>query len=229
MFNNILTEENISFKEIEKICFKIACEFAKEILKTMLEEYDKKLMNGRDTTLYRNKGLKSTTVKTLIGEVEYKRRMYINKEENKCVYLLDETLNTKGVGNVSEHIVDIIINNIKDLSYRACARTINEATGISISGVAIWNIIQNLGLEIEKMEDLELYYAGREDSERVYFDDYYVKMDIENIDELVLQEEEVESVKWFTAEEVFDLMKNDEYFENHFEEFERLMDYLKNK
>lgn len=32
MFENILTKENVSFKELEQICFKIACEFAKEML-----------------------------------------------------------------------------------------------------------------------------------------------------------------------------------------------------
>ena len=45
MFESILSRDNISFKELEQICFKIACEFAKEMLKTMLEEYDKQLMD----------------------------------------------------------------------------------------------------------------------------------------------------------------------------------------
>ena len=45
MCENILSKENISFKKLEQICFKTACEFAKEMLKTMLEEYDKQLMD----------------------------------------------------------------------------------------------------------------------------------------------------------------------------------------
>ena len=47
MFENILTKENVSFKDLEEICFKIACEFAKEMLKVMLEEYDKSLLENR--------------------------------------------------------------------------------------------------------------------------------------------------------------------------------------
>lgn len=152
MFENILSKENISFKELEQICFKIACEFAKEMLKTMLEEYDKQLMDKRNKQLYRNKGLKPTTVKTLIGEVDYKRRMYINKEEKKSVYLIDKELEIKGVGEVSEGVIELVVDNIKELSYRACAKNISEATGISISSVAIWNIIQSLGEQIKQLE-----------------------------------------------------------------------------
>lgn len=152
MFDNILTKENVSFKELEQICFKIACEFAKQMLKTMLEEYDKKIMENRDKQLYRNKGLKGTTVKTIIGEVEYNRRMYINTEKKKSVFLMDEQLEIKGIGEVSEGIINIIIDNIKELSYRACARAISEMTGLEISSVAIWNIVQVLGEQIKDME-----------------------------------------------------------------------------
>lgn len=152
MFENILTKENVSFKELEQICFKIACEFAKEMLKTILEEFDKKIMDNRDKQLYRNKGLKGTTVKTIIGEVEYNRRMYINTAEKKCVFLMDEQLEIKGIGEISEGVINLIVDNIKELSYRSCAKVISDATGISISSVAIWNIIQSLGEQIKEVE-----------------------------------------------------------------------------
>ncbi len=35
MFENILTKETISFKDLEEIAFKIVCEFANEILRNM--------------------------------------------------------------------------------------------------------------------------------------------------------------------------------------------------
>lgn len=152
MFENILTKENVSFKDLEQICFKIACEFAKELLRTMLKEYDSKLMNKRDKKQYRNKGFKKTTIKTVIGELDYDRRMYINKETNQSVFLMDKQLGIKGVGEISENVIELIIDTIKELSYRACAETISNATGISISGVAIWNIIQFLGNQIKENE-----------------------------------------------------------------------------
>ena len=98
MFENILTKETISFKDLEEIAFKIACEFANEILRNMLEEYDKKIMNSRDTKEFRHKGKETTTVKAKTGLVEYTRTKYIQKQENgknKCVYLTDEILNIK--------------------------------------------------------------------------------------------------------------------------------------
>ena len=62
MFENILTKETVSFKDLEEIAFKIACEFANDILRNMLEEYDKKIMNTRDTNEFRHKGKETTTV-----------------------------------------------------------------------------------------------------------------------------------------------------------------------
>lgn len=98
---------------------------------------------------------------------------------------------------------------------------------------SLQGIITEVKEEIDinlKPEDLQLYYGGRSDEERVFWDDYYVKMDIPNIENLKLQEEEVASVHWFTADEIIDLMKNDLFFMNHFEEFEVLLDWIeKNK
>lgn len=156
MFDNILTKEDISFKELEQICFKIACEFAKQMLRAMLEEYDKKIMENRDKQLYRNKGFKPTTIRTMVGEVEYNRRMYINTTEKKCVFLMDEQLEIKGVGEISEGVINLIIDNIKELSYRACAAVISNATGTSISSVAIWNIVQSLGEQIKDVEEKKI-------------------------------------------------------------------------
>ena len=60
MFENILTKETVSFNDLEEIAFKIACEFANEILRNMLEEYDKRIMDTRNTKEYRHKGKETT-------------------------------------------------------------------------------------------------------------------------------------------------------------------------
>ena len=64
MFDNILTKESVTFKDLEEITFKIACEIANEILRNMLETYDKQVMDSRDTSIYRHKGKETTTIKT---------------------------------------------------------------------------------------------------------------------------------------------------------------------
>lgn len=95
----------------------------------------------------------------------------------------------------------------------------------SIQGI-ITEVKEEIGLDI-KPEDLQLYYGGKSEIERVFWDDYYVKMDVPDIDKLKLQEEEVASVHWFSIEEIKDLMKQDKFFKNHYEEFEILLDWLK--
>ena len=155
MFENILTKETVSFKDLEEIAFKIACEFANDILRNMLEEYDKKIMNTRDTKEFRHKGKETTTVKAKTGLVEYTRTKYITKDEtgkNKCIYLTDELLNIKEMGQISGGIIDLVVKNISEVSYRVCAEMINNMTGLSISGVAVWNIVQKLGEEIKHYE-----------------------------------------------------------------------------
>ena len=155
MFENILTKDSVSFKDLEEIAFKIACEFANEILKNMLEEYDKQIMDNRDTAKYRHKGKETTTIKAKTGLVEYKRTKYIEKQEDgtkRCVYLTDELLNIKEVGQVSGGIIELIVKNISEVSYRVCAEMINNMTGLSISGVAVWNIVQQLGEDIKQYE-----------------------------------------------------------------------------
>ena len=110
MFENILTKENVTFKDLEEIAYKIACEFANEILRNMLKAYDKQVMNNRDTSIYRHKGKETTTIKAKTGLVQYSRTKYITKNEdgtNKCVYLTDELLHIKEMGQVSGGIIEL--------------------------------------------------------------------------------------------------------------------------
>ena len=81
MFESILSKENVNFKDFEEIAYKIACEIANEILRNMLEEYDKQIMDSRDTKKYRHKGKETTTIKAKTGYVRYTRTKYITKNE----------------------------------------------------------------------------------------------------------------------------------------------------
>ena len=97
----------------------------------------------------------------------------------------------------------------------------------SLQGI-ITEVKEEIGVDV-KPEDLVLYYGGRSDTEKVFWDDYYIKMDIPNIEELKLQEEEVASVHWFSADEINELMKKEMFFMNHYEKFEFLLDWLKER
>ena len=54
-------------------------------------------------------------------------------------------------------------------------------------------------------------------------------MDVPNIENLVLQKEEVDSVCWLSIDEIETLMKEDKFFKNDYEEFEILLTWLKRK
>ena len=93
----------------------------------------------------------------------------------------------------------------------------------------VTEVKEEIGIDI-KPEDLQLYFQGRNDKEGVFLDDYYVKMDVLNIKKLELQEEEVESVHWFSEDEIKILMKQEKFYKNNYEEFVELLNWLdKNK
>jgi hypothetical protein len=155
MFEDILSKEKTTFKELEENVFGIACEIANEIMKNLLEEYDKQISESRDKARYRHKGYETTTLKTKTGLVEYRRTKYLETLEDgskKCTYLTDETLEIKNIGQISSGLIDLVVKNIKEVSFRTCSETINNCTGINISSVGVWNIIQKLGQEIKKNE-----------------------------------------------------------------------------
>lgn len=97
----------------------------------------------------------------------------------------------------------------------------------SLQGI-VTEVKEEIGLDI-KSDDLQLYFTGKSDEKQVFWDDYYVKMDIENIEKLKLQEEEVASIHWFSEDEIKEQMKQDKFFKNHYEVFEILLNWLKDR
>ena len=153
---NILQENKINFKSLEKNIFKYGCEVACEELKNMLQEIDRWLMKTRDKAIYRHKGHRKTCIKTLMGEVEYSRAIYEvmdGSSERKFVYLLDEYMGFDCVGFVSSNLVEKMADNICECSYAQTAKNITELTGQSISHQGVWNVIQKLGKKVEEQEN----------------------------------------------------------------------------
>ena len=94
---SILQEKRISFKEFEKKIYQFVCGLGQEIARTMLENYDDHLAKTRDRREYRDKGKRTTTVKTLFGEVTYERRVYQTKtEEGERAYIPSRFGNADG-------------------------------------------------------------------------------------------------------------------------------------
>lgn len=166
MMKSMITENGVTFKELEKNIYSWVCEMARQFTAEFLERYDQMLMEGRDKKKYRHKGSRQTTIKTVYGEVTYRRAVYEVMEEDGSrhyVYLLDETLQLDHVGLISTNMAELLVKGITDLSYRECAAKVSEMTGQTISAMGVWNVIQALGEKVceEETQLVEEYKKGR--------------------------------------------------------------------
>lgn len=153
---NILTENEINIKSLEKEFYDYACRLAAEAFANYLESLDQELMKSRDKELLRHKGHRKTCIKTLMGEVEYSRAVYQvmdGESEKKFVYLLDEYVGFENIGFISANLVERIADNICETSYGQTAKNISSLTGQSISHQGVWNVVQKLGSQIEAREN----------------------------------------------------------------------------
>ena len=158
MFEQIIASNEIKFNELEKKIFKFVCFFGCLIIKLLLESYDKKLMNSRDKKKYRHKGLRETSVNTVMGDVRYKRAMYEINEEGvrKTVYLLDEFLNISTEGKVSSNLAQKVIETVPVTdSYRKAEKVIEGTTNTTLSHEKIRNIVVKIGERITNKEKEE--------------------------------------------------------------------------
>ncbi len=165
MLNNSLSGKEIDFKTLEKLMFEFVCKLGRLIIRYLLELCDKQLMLSRDKKAYRHKGYKSTCIKTIMGPVEFKRVVYEHTDENgkkQFVYLLDEYLKLETIGFMSTNLVEKVIENATNVSYRKSAKNVTDMTCQNISHTAAWNVTQELGERIanEEKKKIEKYYRG---------------------------------------------------------------------
>ena len=159
MTNAIVKEKKISFKTLEKKIFEEACKLAREHTKIILENYDDILSKERDTSKYRNKGKRKTSIRTVYGDVEYERRVYQTRLRDGTkahVYLLDEQMGMEKIGLISTNLAEKIANSVTELPYRASAEMLSSSTGQTISAGDVWNISQKIGQRITSEEDLDV-------------------------------------------------------------------------
>ena len=155
-------KENISdFGELAKAAFQYALEFGREMVRRIVEERDAELRKERDTARYVNKGKRKTCLKTMLGNIEFERTVYIDKaipEGQHCVFLLDEDLGIDTVGLVSPDACEAIANTICETTYRGAAQMLSETSGLILSPQGVWDVVQKLGAhrgeQIERLSTL---------------------------------------------------------------------------
>ncbi len=107
-----ISEYAVEFNRIEAEIFSACCKQGREALKAVLEACDAELAESRERGKYRHKGYRKTTIKTIMGEVEYRRSIYEVREEGaqkRFVYLLDEAMGKEGVGTMIFSVSRLLI------------------------------------------------------------------------------------------------------------------------
>ncbi|MBB2181450.1 UPF0236 family protein [Lachnospiraceae bacterium MD1] len=155
MMNTIVTEKMMPFKELEKKIFDYVCEMGRIMTQVILESYDEQLQETRNKKELRCKGTRQTTIKTIMGEVEYSRNVYETKDESgrkAWVYLLDQEMQMDKIGFFSTNLAEKIANVVADNSYHTAAEIISSTSGQSISHGGAWLLVQKLGERISAEE-----------------------------------------------------------------------------
>lgn len=156
MMNTIVNEKLVSFKELEKKIYSYVCELASEITQQMLESYDEELAKSRDKKVYRGKGKRKTSIKTIYGEVEYSRNVYRTETEDGQVahiFLLDQAMHMDKIGLISTNLAEKIALTVTESPYRVTAEQISSTCGQSISAGGVWNMMQRLGERIDEEKE----------------------------------------------------------------------------
>jgi len=150
-----LNDEGLTFKALEQDLYKYYCEQACKMMANTLEIIDKKLLDKRDKKKYRCKGLKKTCIQTIMGPVEYSRRIYKTTNEKgkiQHVFLLDKHLKFETVGQTSTNLAEKVVERALEESYRKTTQGINSTTNAQLSHGTAWNIVQKMGSKIKEKE-----------------------------------------------------------------------------
>lgn len=168
MMKSIVEENLVTFKELEQKIFTYVCETAVEMTRIILEDYDKELHAERDHSRYRDKGRRTTTIKTVYGDVTYDRHVYQTADEEghrAFVYLLDEAVKMDKIGLISTNLAEKIASCVTENPYRVTADIITRTSGQKISHGGAWKLVQKLGERVSGEEELLVKRMNADESE----------------------------------------------------------------
>ena len=144
----------ISFRELELAVFQKMQEMFVTVMQDVLKELDAAVFRLRKKNRYQVKEVRSGCVATLMGDVEYKRRYYLDKETGEYVFLLDKALDVEA-GRVSPGLaIAAAMQAVLGPSYRAARESLKRLYGYQVvSHETIRQLILRLGELIEKEEE----------------------------------------------------------------------------
>lgn len=160
-----ISNNEIKFNDLEEKMWKKKMEEGLNELKEQLRKIDDMLLKNKNNDELEVKDFQHTTIKCKFGDLEiYRRRYKLTKNGNtQSVYLLDIYLELGYSGQYSQSIVELVLKEATEKSYRKTAETIRETTNLSITHTAARKILMDFSENhIEKLEKekLQLYEKG---------------------------------------------------------------------
>ena len=160
-----ITKNEIKFNDLEEKMWKKKMQEGLDELKEQLKSIDNQLLKDKNNEELEVKDFQKTTIKCKFGDLEFYRRRYklTRNGKTKMVYLLDIYLELGYSGQYSQSIVELVLKEATEKSYRKTAETIRETTNVSITHTAARKILidfsENHIKKLEK-EKLKLYEKG---------------------------------------------------------------------
>lgn len=156
-----------------------------------------------------NKNLTGEKIVRGKGKPQVPENKYINiviifMQNSEGKFLFQITSKEKGneIATTGGHVKS------RQTSYEAILAEVEEELGLDISNEDI------------KMVDSYIFGVA-------FMDVYYLNKDI-NISDLKLQDDEVESVEWFTVDQIKELINEEKVRKGNIKAFESILDYLEN-
>lgn len=147
-FNGMLP---VSFLDLEVCLFNRLSEVFRAALSLVLGMLDDTLFEVRDRERYRMDEIAATRIETLFGTVEFKRRVYEDKQTGERVYALDEALGLRKRARVSPGLRQMAVLQAVDASsYRGARDNLKQFYGHqALSHEAIRQCVLKAGALIE--------------------------------------------------------------------------------
>lgn len=119
-----------TLKEIEVTFFRKLQEQFMDVMVSYLEKLDEWIMASRDTRRFRMHERREISLSTVFGEITFTRRMYLDRQTDQYVYLLDQLLLFEGHEGVSPHLAELAIELAsRGPSYREASEQIEAFLG----------------------------------------------------------------------------------------------------
>lgn len=138
-----------SMAELEERIQRLVQKAAGQLLEWSLSEIDARLAKDQEPGKYENKGIRSRTLVSTVGEIEIKRRYYRELETGKYCFLLDEAMGLAQRKRVSPRLEGMMLDMGTDTTFRKASAML-EYMVPGVSHMTVWSEIQRAGARAKK-------------------------------------------------------------------------------